>query len=115
MGKYTNGKLNEVVGANISRIRKSEKITQGDLADYIGLTRTSMVNIEKGRQSLSVKNLYEIAYILGVDITDILPPISSVLNLKEPADVKKMIEELPENKRLKLNRILRTALGELDI
>ena len=44
----------------------SRNMTQSELATVIGLTRTSVTNIEKGRQKLLVHSLFEIAAALGI-------------------------------------------------
>lgn len=46
---------------------------QSVLAARLGLSRTSVTNIERGRQPISLRNLYEAAATLSVSINDLLP------------------------------------------
>lgn len=64
---------NKYMAITIEALRKSKKLTQEEFAGKIGLSRVSIVNIEKGRQALSVKNLYVICKFFGVKSKDILP------------------------------------------
>jgi len=75
--------INTKVGANLMRIRKDSNINQEYLAGAIGLTRTSIVNIEKGRQSLTVENLLKACAILKCSVLDILPPTPTAKIKKE--------------------------------
>jgi hypothetical protein len=45
------------------------------------LTRTSIINIEKGRQQLLVHTLVDIAGALGVPVVELLPPAGDVAHL----------------------------------
>jgi transcriptional regulator with XRE-family HTH domain len=49
------------MGERIRRARVAAGLQQQDLADAIGLTRTSVSNIERGKQGLSVDLLYSIS------------------------------------------------------
>lgn len=55
------------IGARIKTQRKRKGISQESLAAKIALTRTSVVNIEQGRQRLLVHTVAKIADALGVD------------------------------------------------
>jgi DNA-binding XRE family transcriptional regulator len=57
----------------IIQIRKEQGLTQQEFADKIGLSRVSVVNIEKGKQALSIKNLYFICTHLKIKSSHILP------------------------------------------
>lgn len=63
----------EEVGQRIRRIRKQRKLTQGVLADRVSLSRTSITNIEKGRQRLLLHTFAEIAEALQVEPASFLP------------------------------------------
>lgn len=62
----------EAVGRRIREARKG-KITQEALASIVSLTRTSIVNIEQGRQQLFVHTLVDIARALHVPVADLIP------------------------------------------
>jgi transcriptional regulator with XRE-family HTH domain len=60
-------------GRMLSEARRKKRISQEMLADELGLSRTSITNIEKGRQPVQLYSLYLIARLLGTDVKDLLP------------------------------------------
>jgi transcriptional regulator with XRE-family HTH domain len=75
------------LGRQIARARQA-KMTQDTLAQKVSLTRTSIINIEKGRQQVLVHALADIASALGVSITALLPPQDDVAHLLRDASKK---------------------------
>ncbi|MCF2445399.1 helix-turn-helix domain-containing protein [Dyadobacter sp. CY345] len=67
--------LYQRVGENIKNARSKANLTQEQLAHAIGLSRASVVNIEKGRQNPSIHQLYSIAEHLEITAHDLLPKI----------------------------------------
>jgi transcriptional regulator with XRE-family HTH domain len=65
------------LGRQIAQARGG-KMTQDILAQRLSLTRTSIINIEKGRQQVLVHTLADIAGALNVPITTLLPPQDDV-------------------------------------
>ena len=51
-------------------IRKSLDLTQEQLAQYVGVSQSSIVQLENGNRKPSVKVAKRIASILGFDWTD---------------------------------------------
>ena len=64
------------IGGFIRRRRKRLQLTQGQLAAQVGISRASLANIETGRQSVVVHQVYSIAAALKLDPNDLLPPIA---------------------------------------
>ncbi len=60
------------VGRLIAKARAG-RLTQQALANKAMLTRTSIINIEKGRQQILLHTLVDITRALGVSVTDLLP------------------------------------------
>src|SRR5712692_8889437 len=62
-------------GLNVRRQRQrvGVKLSQDALAKRVGLSRTSVTNIEKGRQQLPLHMLYSFADALGVEPASLLP------------------------------------------
>lgn len=56
-----------------ARMRRKPKLTQQGLADLVSLTRTSITNVEKGRQKFLLHTLADIAKALEVDPASLLP------------------------------------------
>jgi len=61
------------LGANIRKCRKRSKLSQAGLAKRIGLARTSLTNIENGRQRPPLHTLYDIVENLQLDLAELLP------------------------------------------
>lgn len=60
------------VGKRI-RDKRGAAMTQEKLAIHVGLTRTSVTNIEKGKQRLSLHTLIAIAEALKIPPAELLP------------------------------------------
>lgn len=66
--------LYDYIGARIRSERAGTGLSQGELGRRVGLTRTSISNIELGRQKIQIHTLYDIATVLGVPPAALLPP-----------------------------------------
>lgn len=60
-------------GQLLAEVRRKKGISQEFLADELGLSRTSITNIEKGRQPIQLHSLYRIARLLEVELKELLP------------------------------------------
>lgn len=65
--------LYQQIGSAIASRRAAQKISQLTLATAVGLTRTSISNIEKGRQKMLVHTLIDIAEALELSPSALLP------------------------------------------
>jgi transcriptional regulator with XRE-family HTH domain len=78
------------LGELLRKQRAQKRITQEALGAHLGLSRTSIVNIEKGRQHIAVHQLARIADYLGCTVADLIPSLteehalSEVLRAKAP-------------------------------
>ena len=61
------------VGLRIAEARNAAGLTQQQLAEVIGLTRTSVTNMEVGRQSIDAVQLAQIARALRTTLDALLP------------------------------------------
>ena len=74
---------------NISiSLRKKAGIRQQDLGDFLGISRTAMVNIEAGRQNLSASMIYILACLYNVEIAYFFPKKRKVKLATEEVKVK---------------------------
>lgn len=56
----------------IRRLRfEHSEMTQGELADRIGMTRQTIAAIEQGKYSPSLEAAFRIAQVFGVPVTDV--------------------------------------------
>jgi transcriptional regulator with XRE-family HTH domain len=69
-----------LVGERLSQLREERGVSQNELGIFAGLTRSSVANIEKGRQRVHIHQLYLFADYLGISIDDLLPDPIKVKN-----------------------------------
>jgi len=100
--------LYSIMGKLIRTERERAKLTQDELAQRVGLTRTSISNIEGGRQKIQVHTLYAIAEALHVS-ADTLLPLTDTGELE--AIEKRLPKELPPEKREWVKRVLTSEAG----
>ncbi len=70
-------RLYQEIGKRIRAVReeRSPKITQSELAELLGVERTSISNIEQGVQRATVHLLYVLAERLQVSLDKLLPTL----------------------------------------
>jgi transcriptional regulator with XRE-family HTH domain len=78
------------VGKSIQDARNEKGFTQAYLAEASALSRTSITNIEKGRQHLPIHTLYIIAAALEKEVVDLLPEFKVSIETE-------LAERIPQN------------------
>ncbi|WP_175532457.1 helix-turn-helix domain-containing protein [Paenibacillus sp. yr247] len=87
----------EEIGKRIREAREVKKWTQEELGKLVDLTRTSITNIERGKQKIQIDGLYNFADILGVSVFSLLPHESVLLNnIELPGNEERLNEVEPE-------------------
>jgi transcriptional regulator with XRE-family HTH domain len=92
------------LGQRVQRIRKRRGLTQESLASMVGLTRTSMVNIERGRQKVLAHTLVRLARALQVEIEEVAPDPAEEMKIDE------ILNGLPEQER----ELVRSAIAQTE-
>ena len=77
-----NQALRQSLAEKVKLAREAAGIQQQELANVVGLTRTSISNIERGKQGLSVDLLYSIADALNENPASLLS--SAVDDIRRP-------------------------------
>lgn len=74
-------RLYQRIGKAIHDLRQAKKprLTQAGLAELLGVTRTSITNIEKGEQRIPLHLLYMLCAKLSVQISDVIPVVEDVV------------------------------------
>lgn len=107
------------IGDHIRVTREQRGVTQQELGAVIGVTRSSVANIEGGRQRIQIHALVAACQALGCDPADIISravegsdPLAAVLSrnatrdtnrlrknlLTAQANITKILKELPETR-----------------
>ena len=73
-------KLYELIGDRIRRIREAQtpRMSQGDLAKILGLQRTSVTNMELGKQKPTLETLLRLCEHFALEIDAIVPRLREV-------------------------------------
>lgn len=93
-----------VFGRMLSEARRKKRISQEILADELGLSRTSITNIEKGRQPVQLYSLYLIARLLRMDVKDLLPSAAAFDRPERAMGLNVSRSEWLENMNLTLDK-----------
>jgi transcriptional regulator with XRE-family HTH domain len=98
--------INQAIGNSIRDKRKKKGMEIDELADLLEMSKSSIVQIEKGDQSTPIHNIYRIAEILKIDIFDLLPTMDEYYDLKNsPFDNTTNMLLTKEEKNLILKRL----------
>ena len=97
-------RLYQLLGENVRRYRIQRGFTQEQLADRIDLTRTSVVNIEQGRQHPPLHLLFQIAKSLKVPLQTLVPEESAFVVDTVLDD--NTLKDVPDKDKLKLTAFL---------
>lgn len=84
------------IGRRIQQFRTERHLSQDELARMVGISRTSVVNIEKGRQRLPIHTLWEIAGALHVDPHALLPGAEAATHATALSAVQTLEDVPPE-------------------
>ena len=84
------------LGRRLRDARKAAELTQGTLAEQVGLNRTSITNIEQGRQHIPFHLLFSLASAVGVHPATLLPVRKRAYEL-DIIDKKKLKIPLEQN------------------
>ena len=86
------------VGRKIRQTRENQHLSQDSLAKRLGISRTSMVNIEAGRQRTPLHVLWQIAELLETKLTLLIPTPEELLAPQNQTvldrEMMKQIEEV---------------------
>jgi transcriptional regulator with XRE-family HTH domain len=96
------------VGRRIYKARRGGRLTQQQLADSVQLTRTSITNIERGRQKLLLHTLIDIAKTLRVAPGTLLPADA----VDQDGDLERKLRKRPESERAWITATVNVAQKE---
>jgi len=87
MAEVSREKLYREIGVRIRRARESQqpKLSQTQLAEKLGIERTSITNIESGAQRATLHLIYSMAQKLNLSLSELLPALDAPSIQDEPA------------------------------
>lgn len=97
-------------GQRLRKVRADAGLTQKQVADRVGLKRTSITNIERGRQHIALHQLFLLASAVGCQPQDLLPDGAAALEDLVGPDVLKALPA-NEEERVFATRILQKRIA----
>ncbi len=94
----------QALGERMRNARLAANVSQGKLAKSVGLSRSSVANIETGRQPIYVDALIRVAEQLRIPILKLIPPGSEEMRQAN----NKELNRLADDKRHWVIRVLHT-------
>lgn len=80
------------LGDSIRRRREELRLTQAELGESLGLSRTSVTNIERGRQRLLIDQFQRVCSVLDVSTDTLLASLDAEKRpvVRPPSELKRM-------------------------
>lgn len=112
LGGVAEGKadFDRALGKRICEVREGLGVKQDQLARAVGLSRTSITNIERGRQGVQVYLLARMAAVLGRTVAELVPGQEPRLHTPLPDKVRR----LEPSKREWAERVMKTPTEDLE-
>jgi transcriptional regulator with XRE-family HTH domain len=63
----------QIVGARIRELRLAAGLSQESLALESDLSRDQLIQMEHGRRGLLIERIYDVAAVLGVSVSELIP------------------------------------------
>ena len=112
------GPFYKALGVRLGRARRAAKVTQAALAHAVGLSRTSITNIEKGRQPVQVHILVQLAEALGTSVSAFLPPVQNSAAIQVASHLQQVelqkLRRLDTEKRVWVEDMIRPANADTE-
>ncbi len=103
--------LYQIIGKRITELRKLSNDNQQQLAGKIGLKRSTISNIEAGRQQISLHILYRIAQVYNAEIYSLIPKVTELASKVslEINDLTELLDQhqLGDNTRKQIMELLK--------
>lgn len=82
-------KLYTTLGERIQRLRRMQSplMSQERLAKILGLTRTSVTNIECGKQKVTLDTIYKLCETFSIQVAELMPALGDVSRTPEQSVV----------------------------
>lgn len=71
-----------LVGANFARLRRTQGLTQEQMAERSGFSQQYISGLERGRRNPTVVTLFELAQALGATPGDLIQPDPNASNAR---------------------------------
>lgn len=104
--------VNEKIGKRIQYFREKAEISQDELANFIGVSVTSISNIERGANYPSFENFIKILNYIKASPNQVMFDVVDQAQISEASELWDKVKKLDNAKRNKLFRIVQIFLEE---
>lgn len=87
-------RIYRVFGSRLRELREAKSVTQEELGRRVELSRTSITNIEKGRQRVMLHQMMELAHALDAEPSALMPASDEADAAPLRSDIAKVVEAL---------------------
>ena len=88
------------IGKKLKELRKQTGLSQESVAEYLGIGRTTLCNIECGKQGVLNEYLWKLCGLYKCEIGCLFPPL-------EPVEIKEERKEVVVTKtRIKITKLI---------
>ena len=78
--------VNAAFGLKLRRLRRSQEISQGELASRVGLSRVTIATIEAGKQNTQLNHVFLFARALDAPFDSLMPNLQEVEQQQNSSD-----------------------------
>ena len=79
--------INEIIAANLQRLREERNLSFGQLAERSGVSKVMLSQIEKGEGNPTINTIWKVANGLEVDYSQLIAPPAPKVQLVKGADL----------------------------
>ena len=72
--------MNKIIGQNLCKLRKANNFTQEQIADYLGINRSTYSNYELGEREMPFDLLEQAADLLGCELSILLEENEAIVD-----------------------------------
>ena len=102
--------LYKIIGERIRKRRLDAGLSQAELAEASGYLRTSITNIEAGRQKAPLDVLYDLCGVLGIEPISIFPLREEILDQSlVSVTTGQSVEQVPPEAAAVLKQLLKSG------
>lgn len=107
-----NNSSNTPLGKKLLNLRKEYKMTQNDVAEILGMSRTSFSKYENGIANPPLQVLRKIAAIYNVGLEYLIFDENTLIRLNDPLNEDDEAAEVPFSKIIDLKPIEKEIIGK---
>lgn len=102
------------IGETIARFRKEAKLTQGELAQTIGVTQQNFALYETGQRRIPLPTLLKISETLNISLDELIPQQQQTRRRGPAPKILRQLERvqaLPEDKQKLISDLIDSLAG----